>query len=266
MNKRFGVLFFFAFAQFSVLAQHRKPAAPQGLKASIIVPCYHGHARYLASIIELYEQQTILPYEMVISLSEAQKVDASLIQSLRRAKYVFPVTLITSDQKLHAGENRNNACSRARGDIFICQDADDIPHPQRVEIIKYFFETFNVDYLLHQFMHDTDSFEIITAKQQVPCVFLTRMDDVWHQGRLTFGNPALHRRVFQGLHWGDLRMGEDVTFAAGVFALFNRNLVVKFPLYVYRSELSSLHAKMRNARRVVYSDTERCFSLVIEQV
>lgn len=118
------------------------------VKTSVIIPCYHGNARFLYSLLKLYERQTILPDEVVISLSEAHFVPEA-IDKIRNEEWKFPVKVLTSDDQHYAGWNRNNGCSYSQGDILILQDADDIPHPKRVEEIIFFFKQYDLDHCVH---------------------------------------------------------------------------------------------------------------------
>ena len=122
------------------------------LTTSIIIPCNFKHAHLLYNLLKHYKKQTVLPDEIIISLSEVNQVSDLIIKRLQDEQWPFPVKLLLSDQKMFAGENRNNACKNATADIFICQDADDIPHPQRVEISKYFFENYDIDHLMSSFV------------------------------------------------------------------------------------------------------------------
>ena len=109
------------------------------IKTSVIIPCFYGHFQHLDELMNALCNQTVLPDEIVISLSEIDKLDPILVENFENKQYPFPVKLIKHQERLWAGPNRNSACQHASGDIFICQDADDLPHPQRIEIIKYFF-------------------------------------------------------------------------------------------------------------------------------
>lgn len=40
-------------------------------------------------------------------------------------------------------------CISSEGEILITQDADDIPHPQKIEATEYFFSHYDVDHLIH---------------------------------------------------------------------------------------------------------------------
>src|SRR5579872_2678074 len=106
---------------------------------TVIIPCSHKHAHLLYDLCKEYEKQTVLPDEIVISMSGCGQIHSEIIPTLERGPWAFPVHLHIFDEMYFADQNRNIGCSHAKGDIFILQDADDIPHPQRVEIIRYCF-------------------------------------------------------------------------------------------------------------------------------
>ena len=118
---------------------------------------------YIKELLTAYEKQTVLPDEIVISVSQVQKIPNNILDELQQGSWLFSVTILSSKKQLFAGQNRNIAGTHAKGDILICQDADDLPHSQRVEIIKYFFEQYNPDFLMHQYRlsHEID-IEILT--------------------------------------------------------------------------------------------------------
>src|SRR5579872_1475277 len=231
-----------SFLMMNIQAEMEHSSQQRTVKTSLIIPCYYGHAKFLHKLLEIYEQQTVLPDEVVIALSEINKIEPSLIESLQNKKWSFPVTVVASEKKMNPGENRNNACSHASGDIFICQDADDIPHPQRIEIIKYFFENFEIDHLLHQFIFEHDQLEFVMDKTLIGHIFPSHINEAWQVdkvGYITAGNPSMRRTVFQKIKWGNGRAGEDVLFNSDVYDHFDKRIVIKFPLYIYRYKLSS---------------------------
>jgi glycosyltransferase involved in cell wall biosynthesis len=99
--------------------------------------------------LERYAEQTCLPNEVSISLSACKELDRHAIRELEQAPWPFSLKMFLHKENKTAGENRNWARMQASGDILICQDADDLPHPQRVEIVKYIFEHFDVEHLIH---------------------------------------------------------------------------------------------------------------------
>jgi hypothetical protein len=190
----------------------------------------------------MYEQQTELPNEVVISLSEAKKVSTHIVDVLQKELWAFPVTFLVSDAKLYAGENRNRACQHAIGDIFICQDADDLPHPQRIEIIKYFFKTYELDHLMHEMsqlkQHQSFSCSYYENFSTIPfCYFDTFTDECY--GNFTNGNVAIARHVFETIQWPGAIKAQDVMFNKKVYQTFNRCMGVKVPLYFCFPSLSS---------------------------
>ena len=52
-----------------------------GKTVSIIVPCHPKHAQHIESLLRVYEQQTVLPDEVVVSFSNAGSVD-NVIQNI----------------------------------------------------------------------------------------------------------------------------------------------------------------------------------------
>lgn len=235
-----------------LLGSHYPPIYPT-MKTSLIVPCAAQHAQHLHEILAHYETQTLLPDEIVISLSEYRNVDPTIIETLQEQPWPFPVLLLLSEQKAFAGINRNMACQHATGDIFICQDADDIPHPQRVEIIKYFFEKYNLDLLAHSFVWQDSpqsfdeqrgksikDFQWYTSLETVPFQFTNNWREAHNKLFIHNGVIAINKKVFDAVNWSDKKRGQDVEFTKKIFAQYKAVLVVNAPLYIYKNFNSTL--------------------------
>lgn len=215
------------------------------MKTSLIVPCHGPHAQFLYDMLKNYENQTILPDEVIISLSSCQTVNPKIFKKLTDKAWVFPITLLLSKKRLFAGQNRNIACSHAQGDIFICQDADDLARPQRIEIIKYFFETYNLDFLIHS--NTVSNQNKNNAEKIVPfyenfekIYYLTEKNlNVIPLNQMTNGCPALAKKVFDTIKWPDNRRAEDVIFNDQVYRTFKNIRIIDADLYLYRYFLSS---------------------------
>lgn len=223
------------------------PLIGSRLKTSIIIPCHYRHAIHLDELLKLYERQTVLPDEVVISLSESDKVSSEIIDNLNNGPWSFPVKLICSTKKQYAGTNRNIACDHATGDIFIAQDADDIPHPQRVEIIKYIFEKHSIDHLMHSWIlgksHQNNDFArfddfIYSNMDLVPLIYTKSFQESWLH-HTTNGNIAISKEVFTKIRWSGRRTGQDVEFNTKVYQNFKKTVIVKVPLLIYRNYLST---------------------------
>lgn len=196
------------------------------LKTSIIIPCCATHAEHLYALVRMYEQQTELPDEIVISLSESHKVPQDIIDALRNETWRFPVKLLLSQEKLFAGHNRNIACENASGDIFICQDADDLVHPQRVEIIKYFFKKYKVKHLMHRFVvlkrDEASSLYSYKDLREIEFDFPKTFAETYVREGITNGNVAIAKTVFNKIKWPSTPRGQDTEFNKEVYARTNR--------------------------------------------
>lgn len=207
------------------------------MKISIIVPCHFKHFPYIHELLNCFSNQTVLPDEIVISLSEAGKISSDEISAIENSEWPFKLTIVQNQDKMNAGKNRNTACANSSGDLIICQDADDIPHPQRVEIIKILFETYEIDHLLHYWTRSpfvTYSFDEVFSR----CFSIKKLKP--SLGDITYGNPAFTREVWKKIKWTEKNIkGEDVQFNLQAYNQFQRKLILNLPLLNYRSHLSS---------------------------
>lgn len=218
------------------------PITPKkNLRTSIIIPCHIKHLQHLPNLLQTYTHQTRLPDEIVISISETTNESFFIIKKIKEYILPFKLIIISSSETLYAGQNRNIACSNATGDIFICQDADDIPHPQRTEIITYFFEHHNIDHLTHTYIlqpkqqtitfphYSVNKIKYFNPEQLVTCKHI----------EITNGNASISRALFQDYKWPDDKKGEDIKFNNMVYKKYKNRLVLNVPLISYRMYLSS---------------------------
>lgn len=210
---------------------------------SVIIPCYYKHAHLIYALLELYTQQTVLPDEIVIALSECDLVPSETIAHLENARWPFRTTVILVPEKQFAGQNRNTACDHATGDVFICQDADDIPHLQRVEIIRHFFHHYPVQHLLHEWIdveeHATHQFPEYNDLEQISFAYHRPFKELWQHAAFTNGNNAITRQVFEKIRWTSAARGQDTIFNREVYDTFKHCIAIQAKLLGYRQFLSS---------------------------
>lgn len=224
------------------------------IKTSLIVPCCWKHASQINFLLSEYEQQTELPDEVIISISECARIDSDILKSLQNKSWIFPVKIILSNKVQYAGTNRNIACQHATGDIYITQDADDFPHPQRIQIIKYIFNQYNTDHLMHGYISlveidkEKDSFyeefKNFYNLNNLPIIKIKQFNEIWQIGKITNGNIAISKKVFNKIQWSDNPRGQDTEFNEKVSWLYQNTYIVKIPLLIYRSYLSSIRNNM----------------------
>lgn len=222
----------------------------ENMTTSVIIPCIPLHVQYLSSLLESYKNQSIPPDEVVISLSEAQDVHSDRLKQLEEQERPFPVTILRNFEKLSAGSNRNRAFDTSSGDIIICQDADDIPHNRRVEVIKFFFENYYVDHLMHSYISDTPGLGIYGeffefAKYDIDEIEALRPTSYRAARHLQDcemhnGNAAFARYVLKKYRWSPtFQIGEDVEMNEEIYKEFVNTVIIKVPLLHYRRGYSS---------------------------
>lgn len=213
-------------------------------KISVIIPCYYGHFQHLNELIDCLCNQTKLPDEVIISLSEYQKIPSKEIEAFQKKQYPFFLNVIKHKKKLYAGQNRNCACENASGDIFIIQDADDLPHPQRIEILTYLFSHYDIDHIMHRWVPDPKIYTELNfywgsyILSDLKFYYLSNWDDLYNLDRIHFGNIAIRRNVFEKIKWSDIPRGQDMRFDIEVFEKIKKTLILDAYLVIFR-ELSS---------------------------
>lgn len=212
----------------------------KNIRASVIIPCHPAHSKHLYPLLKTLEEQSALPDEVIISLSEYKQVPDNIMTQLEESQWRFPVTIIFSERTLHPGQNRNLASSKALGDIFIYQDADDQPYPQRIEIIKQLFETYKLDLLMHRFIELHQATDIPLSHHHTVDFLCPSDYDSQIMGKdIHNGNTAISKKLFSTFKWPDYRTHEDETYNRILYKHFTNKIIVLTPLLVYRHYLSS---------------------------
>lgn len=211
---------------------------PRKIRTSVVIPCHYEHASLALEALEAYAAQTVLPDEVVISLSEVERVDPLTMSEFSSRNWPFKFILIPHSKAVSEGGNRNCACDRSTGNVLICSDADDLPHPQRVEIIKYFYENYNIDFLIHPFVHDENDW---SSSPLIPKNINFIVPRELNQGRsMANGAVAIHRKVFKKVRWNEaFKKCVDADFNGTCYWYFPNRIQIDEPIYLYRSHLTS---------------------------
>lgn len=215
---------------------YRKLNTQRNLSTTVVIPCHYKHAYYLIEALEAYAKGTVSPDEVVISLSEVNLVPQEILLNLKERDWPFHLELITHEKAVSEGGNRNAGCSIAKGDIFILSDADDLPHPQRIEIIKYFFDAYDVDTLLSKLSEETDLNQCFDFNE-IPHWQPSCIND---NGPHANGAIAIRKEVFNLISWDEsFRKAVDANFVNKSIAFFPKRIYLDIPIYLYRSNLTT---------------------------
>jgi glycosyltransferase involved in cell wall biosynthesis len=236
------------FCQLPLFALIEKRDTPLSLKVSLIIPCDAiRHSHHLPPLLDRYANQTVLPDEVVISIGPVSHVSKDIRNILNSNKWPFPVKVLYSQTRLNASANRNVATRAAIGDIFSYQDSDDIPHPQRIEILKYLFENYTIDHIMHDYVITVLKGDLPFQKWPAKHSNITVLVPITNYNELNWFVPEGHypdlgannsisitREVFDTIQWNEEKTwGEDCFFNASVYDVFENHIVLKNPLYEY---------------------------------
>ncbi len=228
------------FLECSFSNQPLKRDIAKSLTTSVIIPCCGKHFYLLPALLECYTKQTVLPDEIVVSLSDSIGAINDECIKLELQAWPFKLKIVKAERRQSAGENRNIACANASGDILICQDADDIPHPQRVEIAKYWFENYRVDHLIHLWSDNENSLNLIFDKTALNVERYVNYPMPIHIPYAHNGNICIKKEVAQKIKWEHVfGYDKDVQYNQAVYKAFKDKIAIKAPLIVYRNHLSS---------------------------
>lgn len=119
------------------------------MKIGVAIPCYYGHIQRLYDLLDSIEKQTIIPDKVVVSSSSTSEFKSNKI-------YNFPLEVIVTEDKKNAAKNRNIAASKLNDmDYITFIDADDVMHPQRIELILKGFQLHDSDIILHNYIESS---------------------------------------------------------------------------------------------------------------
>ena len=220
-------------------------ANKQRMRVSVVVPCSHKHAHLLADLCQELWRQSRKPEEIVVALSGCSP--PTLPSEVR---------LVHSAAPCSTGKNRNRGFNATSGNVIIFQDADDLPHPQRVEIVAGLFENYDVEHLMHGYVYLRGTRWSVghpnTSNQrdlpiELPPSSITDAaaksgyrTEPASSAQVTNGEVAVARSVYDAVRWPEhASAGTDMEFNRLVYKRFKRTVTTALPLVVYRHALSS---------------------------
>jgi glycosyltransferase involved in cell wall biosynthesis len=113
----------------------------------LAICAYKGHIPHLKRLFASIEAQTRKPDMVVVSCSSTEPHEMPYLPE----SYSFPLSIYTHSEKKNCAQNRNDAASMLTTDIISFMDADDIMHPQRMEIILDSFIKYDICIFMHNY-------------------------------------------------------------------------------------------------------------------
>jgi|10_taG_2_1085330.scaffolds.fasta_scaffold08661_5 hypothetical protein len=240
------------------------------MKTSLIIPSTNNHFQYIGCILEHYKNGTVKPDEVIVSVSKAHEMDKREIKNIV-SKYdncFENLKIVSHFRKVYEGPNRGEGSKVAENDLLIYQDSDDVPHPQRIEIIKYFFENHDILHLNHGYNFE-EKFEKLNVQEienkkshemfdmyfpdfkemeQVKRTRKTRPRKVYDSlgnslpygsgfgpdWNITGGSTAILKSVLEEINWEwTMDVSYDYDFCMDTLFYYNKSMLINVPLIWY---------------------------------
>jgi hypothetical protein len=231
------------------------------LKTSLVMPCTPEHFLNISTILSHYAKGTMVPDEVIVSLSNSSFLNSEILDSVERMfSEKFPsFKILKHNRKLSHGPNRQAGSESSTGDLLIYGDADDIPHFKRVETIHHFFSNFDIVHLNHWWCREDFKFRDFSL-DDVTYIDSQRINETYFShgdlrrvqtekpggygnmfGRVTAGHVAVKRDVLEKVRWkdwGELQFGpaEDWEFCVETLFHFKKSMILNADLIKYVSD------------------------------
>ena len=142
------------------------------MKTSIVIPSTNSHFKYLDYVFLSYTEQTVKPEEIVVSVANGHLINKEEVYALKSkySAHFENIEVILHDRVVPEGPNRGEGTKVASNELIMYNDSDDLAPPQRVEIVKQAFATYDINHLNHSssFEERFDVIkEVVTVESQV---------------------------------------------------------------------------------------------------
>ena len=210
------------------------------MKIGVAIPCYYGHIPHLMHLLDSIENQTCKPEKVVVSCSSTKEL-------FEIKQYSFPLEIIITEEDKNAAQNRNIAANHLNNmDYITFMDADDIMHPQRIQILLKVFQETDCDIILHNFLMDNSEFNSIEnidyrTNQLIQCYSgcIRHIDFYKYQTQLIHhSQSSIKKYIFDIVKYPEEKefaRKEDCVFCYRVFSISNvKNIYISNPLSIYK--------------------------------
>ena len=214
------------------------------MRIGVAIPCFIKHISKCHELLESINQQTRLPDQVVVSCSSSKPED------FFHRDYKFPLKIIITGAKQNTAQNRNAAAKLLDTDIITFMDADDLMHPQRLEIIEKAVED-GADIVLHSFFHGKECeqpFPTISDYQIKPNIMdqcgngCIKFKDFNTVSRIHHAQPSIKQWIFKKLQFPEepsYELTADCVYCFRVFAIPDiQSAYIPLPMSKYNESLT----------------------------
>ena len=220
----------------------------QNFNITNAVPVTFRHFKFLETCVNDILDQTLLPQEIILIISEykldsASEKKISDLKNLISEKKITPI-IKTFKDKQYAGKNRQIAYDLCSSDMIIFQDCDDLTHPQRNEILFRAYEKHKIPHILHgSFFENSILKETSIEKEKEKKISLDnipieickwRSYKKFLESNITNGCPTIVKKVIGDFIFNkSKKQGEDIKTNIFLSRKYKTCLIKTENLYFY---------------------------------
>lgn len=224
------------------------------MKTTIAIPCVDRHLNKLDRLLSHIIKGTILPDEVVVAVFPIVKKEQHDMISKLSDKFgkSFDLRFIKSTDQMARQTARNFLIPYLQGDLILWHDADDTQHPQRVEIVKQFFDTYDIVHFCHSYRKGKEKEIGNIVFNNIKCfnseLVLRRYNkqilnyDAIDWTTFAFGGGivkthagacCIRKEVLEKIKFAREYPGEDAKFCFDILKTFKKTLLTDAKLYNY---------------------------------
>jgi hypothetical protein len=218
-------------------------------------------------VLQSIAEQSCLPERVILAMSGIPaEQSAELFGALPDYKDLFSLELNATEERQHAGLNRNRCARATDSEVVSFFDVDDFMHPRRLELLSIAFGNYHPHAVVHAYeetpKHSCESHVQAFKSRKFGPTFqifdgigiydLSMTPDADAKNSLRTpnahglnhaGHISVLRSVFMEVQQSDLSRGQDAKFARDILKHFGRNedtmacLDVPLTLYCHQSSI-----------------------------
>ena len=212
---------------------------------SVVIPCIPKHIRHLDDSLRSISEQSVLPYEVIISLSSYNDDDSKNLQERLCNNFEkLNINVLNKREGAYAGENRNRGIAGCTTKYVTFIDADDLMVPHKLENLLDMFDKYDMDAILHTHgKYDTnkifDNEMMKEVKHNSPHLFLNHVY-LGLTNVIVHGHITVKKSVFDIVQQDpSMRRGQDCNFVRRVIDNGFKMYLIDKNLSIYRPHLST---------------------------
>eukprot|EP00730_Choanoeca_flexa_P004714 TRINITY_DN11780_c0_g2_i1.p1 TRINITY_DN11780_c0_g2~~TRINITY_DN11780_c0_g2_i1.p1 ORF type:complete len:607 (+),score=66.03 TRINITY_DN11780_c0_g2_i1:169-1989(+) len=225
---------------------------------AMLIPSYSGHWPYFRALVDHVYRQTEQPDQLVISSSETNIGQArAVLYSLPDVHGFNRMVVVAKLAPDKAAGNRNTGMALVRMRVTELMDGDDLPHPQRTELIRWLYRHRPFSLFAHSGMRSHmpirpipclpnvemiqaelwDALNLTTRGGTRPVTMPIQIQGKSRAAYAMHGHTAFETRFFRVAYWeggtGQDQRFDQMVLVAGQAGNYSESIYMSWPLVFY---------------------------------